>query len=488
MNDLDRDLREMFHRREGDVRVPSTTPPPVVRRTKRRQLGTVVTAAALVVALAATVVASSALLRGGDHSVPGDQTDGGMRTTTSSYATATYPSTWLATVDGPDMAMTNFDPGLGGEFCERIAGTMPPDGVALLILPDPAMAGAPAWPISLAPDRSPGPCGAGPGVRSATWIAPNGMSYRAIANAGPQARAADVAALGSIFGNLTFPSGPGPAIDDTVSERVGVPGLVLESGSVDGQPWNLVAFPDKFGSIMLEVEQSSAFSGGAQRVPTSALDPGAVQTHVAFLVAESGTHDSRTVGAVVYGTVGDEAASAEVLGSGPQAVSTPARIFTAPPSLRMDSRLVVGSVEGPVRLAYAIAYDANGSDLGRESTSPGEPAGPTPEIDAAWNLLRQARNELSGYAAKQPFDELRIVATIDSNIDYLVSGDPPHGRPDVGGVTVRVDDDRHLVALTRVETGEIYCVGIEMSEGGGANFRYGSLNALTYGDCSGGWS
>jgi hypothetical protein len=628
MNDLDRDLREMFRRREGDIRTPSTTPTPVLRRTKRRQLGTVLTAAALVVVVAATAVGGSALLRGGGRATPGDETDEGMRTTTSSYVTATYPASWLATVDGPDMAMTSFDPGLDREFCGRIAAAMPPDGVALLILPDPGMQGAPAWPVSLGADDS-GFCGAGPNVRSATWIAPNGMSYRAIADVGPQARDADVAALGSTFASLTFPPGPDPAMDDTVSERGGLPGLVLDSGSVDGEPWNLVAFPDRFGRIMLEVEQGNPFSVGAQEVPRRALKPGALQTHVAYVVADAGTHDSRTSGAVVYGAVGDEVAHAEVVGSGPDFPQAPARIFTAPPSLRIPSRLVVGSVEGPVQSASAIgyradgssigdpgietgspeevargtdpvaggwtvsvvpttsgadlrieaasgaggggsiapvgddvfggwqsggapmhiagvvparvarvdvilddgtvtpatvfalpdrfvgpanvflafvpngalgsdgdvqaelvAYDANDTEVGRESTSPGEPAGPTPEIDAAWTLLRTARDELRPYGSKHPFEERLVAAMNEANvngIDYVVEGDPST-QPQVGKVTVRISDPRHLVIVSSAETDEIYCIGIAISESGGGNYRYGSLDAPTYVDCSGGWS
>jgi hypothetical protein len=136
--------------------------------------------------------------------------------------------------------------------------------------------------------------------------------------------------------------------------------------------------------------------------------------------------------------------------------------------------------------AELVAYDANGVELGREPTSPEEPAGPTPEIDAAWNLLRKAREELARYGSDQAFDELEIVATIDSKIDYLVSGDPPRGRPQVGRVTIRVDSDHRLVMVTRAESGEDYCVGVEIA--GSANYSYGSLNALHYDECVGGWS
>ncbi len=73
-------------------------------------------------------------------------------------------------------------------------------------------------------------------------------------------------------------------------------------------------------------------------------------------------------------------------------------------------------------------------------------------------------------------------------ITYLDDRDRPNSRPQVGSVTLRVDSDHHLVALTRAETGEMYCLGIWIDEGGGANYRYGSLNALTYQGCSGGWS
>ena len=138
--------------------------------------------------------------------------------------------------------------------------------------------------------------------------------------------------------------------------------------------------------------------------------------------------------------------------------------------------------------AELVAYDANGVELARQQTSPGEPEGPTPEIDAAWTLLRSARDELARYGAKQAFDELLIVANESTrNIDYVVWRSAEAGRmsgPSRCGSTT----DRHLVALTQAETGEIYCVGMEIAEDGGATIRYGSLNALTYDDCSGGWS
>jgi hypothetical protein len=75
VNDLERDLRQMFEQREADVRGPRFAPPHsperVLRRTRRRQVGVVLTVFAVVagVAIGSTAGAMS-LLRSSDRRMP----------------------------------------------------------------------------------------------------------------------------------------------------------------------------------------------------------------------------------------------------------------------------------------------------------------------------------------------------------------------------------------------------------------------------------
>ena len=67
-NDLDRDLREMFRRHEGDMAGRGLMPPPtIVRRTRRRQAATLVVASAVALAVAVAGFAGLEAIRASDR-------------------------------------------------------------------------------------------------------------------------------------------------------------------------------------------------------------------------------------------------------------------------------------------------------------------------------------------------------------------------------------------------------------------------------------
>ncbi len=80
MNDLERDLRQMFERHEADLReprfAPARAPGPLLRRTRRRQVGVALPAIAVaaVVAIGSTAGAV-AVLRSSDRRTPADRSE-----------------------------------------------------------------------------------------------------------------------------------------------------------------------------------------------------------------------------------------------------------------------------------------------------------------------------------------------------------------------------------------------------------------------------
>jgi hypothetical protein len=181
-----------------------------------------------------------------------------------------------------------------------------------------------------------------------------------------------VAALDTTFASLSFPDQEAQFMDPGQSIRNGLPGLVLESGSTGGVAWNLVAFFDG-KEPMLEVEQVGGASSGAGGLSRTSPSRDQLDTTLSFLVRDDGSRPPHVAGAVVYGAVGDGVARAEALGSGSRVVRTPARIFAPPPSLGIDQRPVVGSVEGAVQMAYTVGYRADGSSLGEPDYETGSP-------------------------------------------------------------------------------------------------------------------
>jgi hypothetical protein len=101
MNDLERDLRELFRDEAASVDAPTLAPEPVLRRTRRRQVRTVVAgAAATMIVLVGAVIAADAI-RNPTATVPANPTAYGERTATIDGITVTAPAGWTLTDDLP---------------------------------------------------------------------------------------------------------------------------------------------------------------------------------------------------------------------------------------------------------------------------------------------------------------------------------------------------------------------------------------------------
>jgi hypothetical protein len=132
-----------------------------------------------------------------------------------------------------------------------------------------------------------------------------------------------------------------------------------------------------------------------------------------------------------------------------------------------------------------VAYDSSGAVLATQHTGPpGEPPGPTPEIDAVWTALRAARDAVSRYLREAgtlvgmtPEDMTALVPDVTFNAsDSAVPNE----------VSLRGATEREIVLVSTTEGGDVYCIAVEATEGGG-NYRYGRQDAATLVECRGGW-
>jgi hypothetical protein len=149
-----------------------------------------------------------------------------------------------------------------------------------------------------------------------------------------------------------------------------------------------------------------------------------------------------------------------------------------------------------------VAYDDVGAELAREPLGDfGEPPGPTPEIDAVWRLLRQARDAIGRWASH--YEDSLATFTLNEarrsikEIAWNVSGP---GKPVPGEVSIRGVERAGgseltglsgwtvaIVSTTPPPNGLTYCIAVNIDEGGGGNFRYGTQDAASYSECRGGW-
>lgn len=149
-----------------------------------------------------------------------------------------------------------------------------------------------------------------------------------------------------------------------------------------------------------------------------------------------------------------------------------------------------------------VGYDAEGHELGREFVGEtGEPAGPTAEIDAVWNLLRGARDAVQRWAGHhgdslETFTLNEAVSSVP-DVPWNASGvgKPVPKEVSIRGVAPAGGSELTgwsgwnlvLVSITP-DLGQTYCIGVNIDENGGGNFRYGTQDAATYEECRGGWS
>jgi hypothetical protein len=184
-------------------------------------------------------------------------------------------------------------------------------------------------------------------------------------------------------------------------------------------------------------------------------------------------------------------------------------VYDMPPNDERISRVAVVLVPPHVSMqGTLIGYDAAGLEIGREPLGnlTGEPPGPTPEIDHVWTMLRKAREAVEMWGEAEAGGSLEGVS-VDAmrayvpEIDWTGSGagTPVPGKIALRGAMPAGGDERTgpsgwtVVLVSPSEDGNggigtAYCIGVNLEDGGGVNFRYGTQDAATYADCHGGWN
>jgi hypothetical protein len=361
MNDVERDLRELFDRKAGSLgTVAPKLPEPVRTRGRRRQLGTALVSGLTVLAVVVGAVgALQAIDTGRDREpTPVDDPWTGYevyeRTATISSVTITSPSDlYLVRLVDPECAadfdcgqapagfrllqLTNFDPGLAAEVC---GSDLPPDGVGLvvsLVFSEGAQRD-PAWPIPI-DERAPtedGPCGPGRYFR----FQHGGVGYMAWVGAGDAAPDGDV--------RTVFRSLAGLEIDD----ETGLSGdhvhaaYVIAGGTNAAGPWRLETRPSLEGGSVANAEVILVGPDGGPAIEGFRV-PG-------IAVEQAG-------GDPTFGAVTKDAAVVE-LRPDDGSPSVAANVVPLPPSMPFDFDLFFGSYDADVP-ARAVALDEDGAKL-----------------------------------------------------------------------------------------------------------------------------
>jgi hypothetical protein len=285
MNDLDRDLRELFHDKAGSIDAAPAAPTDVLRRGRRRQIRTVFASSLAAVAALAIVVAVAARLTGGPNQIPVTNAPYGERIATIHGITVTAPEGWTLIDDwpvasllpttsqtcsfaatgspiGPSPAggstssepavqpssscttepmplpagipvlqLANFELPLDGTVCQvgdLRSVDLPADGVAAYVA---------AFPQGMTTDDFLAAC---PGGATVTTFADGGSTstYAAVSLIGPDASPGDVAAVERFMNSL---GGLRVTNDEPTTAS---PGYVVAAGVDGGTAWRLEAgFP-----------------------------------------------------------------------------------------------------------------------------------------------------------------------------------------------------------------------------------------------------
>jgi hypothetical protein len=165
----------------------------------------------------------------------------------------------------------------------------------------------------------------------------------------------------------------------------------------------------------------------------------------------------------------------------------------------------IGLVIVPSTVALAgqlVAYDANGVEVGREDVGDNpEPPGPTNEIDVVWERLRNGRDAIQDYATGHQGSLARLDGDVSLKLDPFIrwnDGELADGQVSVRGVARAGGSELTglsgwnvvLVSATvgpNGSVGNVYCIAVNIAEGGGGNLRYGTQDAAMYEECRGGW-
>ena len=261
MNDLERDVREMFRRHEADL--PASVPPPagLVGRVRRRQstfVSKVVVATAALVALGVGLSSLSTP----NHRTPvaptprelplsPDRTAPSLHAVTLGNLRVTVPDGWFLSASGteagdtpqprlgPVVWLSNFAPPLTDD--DPCTG-MGADGAILVIDPATGDRKVPAWPVDLSPASDPRlRCGSSELDASWAW---NGHGAAAMAAFGRSVSDADRRALEDAFASLSPVPGEQPIDPSAYCPATGInASQIVAAGSLQGHPWTAQVSP-----------------------------------------------------------------------------------------------------------------------------------------------------------------------------------------------------------------------------------------------------
>lgn len=377
MNEVERELREMFERRGRDVL--GATPPaaPVVRRTRWRQAGTVAVACVVVAIVVLVPIVGTRLGEDAGKPVPATSVDlrsapAGFQAAALPYASIAYPEGWYlldtsvprSTGDrteevapGPVLQLANFDPDVPhSPRCMADPDSIPDDGVLLTVgiaTEDDASLGTPGqWPASLEPYP--------PNVEpvcaqmheQATWRAPSGVVYWAGVGWGRSAQQVDVDALHRAFESLQFPPTSRPWIQamGTVEQRA-TPRAVLDSTTHGEDVLTFVAYLELDRVLWVGVESNGRWNSAS--APHTGSDPDEPVQAGLSIVGEDA--------ALLDGIIAPQVSRVEVRTESGDAV--PMHVNHLPPSLGTD-RFVWALVPGAGDRSTVVGYDRKGDPIG----------------------------------------------------------------------------------------------------------------------------
>jgi hypothetical protein len=370
VNDLERDLREVFHEDARRVPTPASAPEGLRHSARRRQavFGGAVALAGLAV-VAGIVAGATTLLS--MESGPEPVAMGPKTTGTLNGITITYPQSWHL-ID-PDKAGLNGSPMMGESPLPRIVLALAPteapetfgcparategDAAPLLmtIQEEPLALDGPAstpWPAELQPmsvDTSEAGCYLDWEFLRAGWTA-SGRTFEARVGFSPDASNDEREALFVAFASMTFE----PSSGDATS-------VVLAHGTAGGEDWQLIAARQTDGlSLSLDARTFGTGAGG--------YDPTSNKLILTSHVFGEGAEAERVVFAAVPSDVVSIVGATRVSTEYPEVLEVPDRID---PDL---NAFVIVAPPGRIELR---GYDATGKVVVRGSLGRAEARSPT---------------------------------------------------------------------------------------------------------------
>jgi len=434
VNDLERDLREVFNDDALRVPTPATAPEGLRRSARRRQavFGGAVALAGLAVVVG--IVAGATTLLSSSQSGPEPAAVGPTTTGTMNGITITYPEAW-ALID-PDKAALNGSPTMGESPLPRIVLALAPtEKPETFGCPALAQSGQSApflmtvqeepvnladvtrsWPVELRPmslDTSEARCYRDWTFLRATWTA-SGREFEARVGFSPDATSDERDALFAAFASMTFEPSGAPAAS-----------VVLAQGTAGGEDWTLSASRAK-GGLSIELSGESTGSGLGSLGDASAF----TEIEASDLVLGAGPQAQR----VIFGVVPEGVVRVEASTGGGSTVS--ADVLDVPDDLDPTLNafvLVLDDPSGPVQLN---GFDASGQVVATGSV--GRVQAPTSISPSA--ALEDGRH--FGYVRSVNTN----AGTIEFDLAYFLSGkEADQAYQEATGDTGHVPNDHFVV-------------------------------------------